>query len=305
MQIGIRYAFETNWIDNFYSTDQNIDELRNQLRKGEGKLYCLDTIKLDSIYHDYSDLHSLHNAVEAHLEGLSKTITQLFMVHPAPENLCLILSGDHGQLLGYSSIINGIGSKEKSKGRALHEEPEYEQNIYKLSSERFANDKDYWIILSDENFGAKKEVGGKALGVHGGAFPEELLVACSVLQFNPSYKDLDISIKGSGTKKASGEVIIDIRNINDVEIANLTVCIQGLPEGCNRFNLRNLLPLSKITRSFEISDWPDSSEGTEIKAQGICEYQFVGDNEIRSQECEALLICQEMYKKDISLLDEF
>jgi hypothetical protein len=301
----LREVFHKCWGEiAFYSSDANISELKEQLKAGVKKLYCWDTTELDKKYHDSVDYPFLVQSVKSYLDALSAMLVELHGLFPDPEGLKMVISGDHGQLMGYSEVLSKkLMVDDVTGGRVTFEKPTSEEDFLYLKADRFGLHKDCWILANDFNLGAKKTEKGLAVGVHGGVFPEEILVGCSVLKMNVSYTPLHIEVSGSGINKVGGDIEFKISNKNGTSAENLVLIIDELSHAGGRFTIDKIGPNRVESFKFNTSEWLSPTGIDKVNVTGICRYNFVGREPVYV-EIKGHFECQEIYSK-IKLPDDW
>lgn len=301
---SLRDAFAQNWKDSFYANESNINSLRDRLVKGEDRLYCIDIIELDKKFHDNVNYQYMCESVTAQLDSIAANVLELYKLWKKPDELVLVISGDHGQIMGYSPVIKKPEEQTKiAGGRVIFEEPETNAKLIHLKANEFGLKRDCWILESNETFGALKSENNNAVGVHGGIFPEELIVGCSILRTNVEYKKLEIEISGSGLHLTGGEICIKIMNRNEIPLENLRIIIDELPSGHNQFFMNEMLPFGSAEKKFSIPEWPNPENAKAIGIKGCCEYNFIGGQTNR-QTISGTLQCGSIYEQP-RLLDEW
>ncbi|MBW4507462.1 MAG: hypothetical protein KME64_13260 [Scytonematopsis contorta HA4267-MV1] len=163
-------------------TDKQIDKLYNALKKNTQKLYCWDTDKFNNLYQSQKDWQSLYQLERPDiLENIAQEINYCLQQYPKPENLKIVISSDHGQIMGNSDKIEPYPPELQPQGRMAigkTDEPLYvvlERELYHLPH-------DISVVRNSKTFKSFSYTSKKQIiGSHGGLFPEEVVVGVSVL----------------------------------------------------------------------------------------------------------------------------
>ena len=260
-------------------TDHKTDKLYQALKKNTDTLYCWDTDKLDHLYHTERDWKNFYQVQRPHiLEGIAKDIEYCLEQYPNPDKLRIVLSSDHGQMMGEVQRLGNCPQGIESKGRitiGTTDDPRFVM----LEAERFGLPHNVSIVrgaacIKALSYTDKKEI----IGSHGGLFPEEVVVGVSVLRQSVQRHLVIVSCRGEGKPKQPGELEVIIDNPNSVPLTNLCLYIKELPS----FNTgkplgQKITAKEKVSLNISIPEWPElrpSHDGNRLSLSGELRFRF-------------------------------
>jgi hypothetical protein len=177
---NINRAFINTFPGSVYAGSENIAHLKEQLKKDKN-LFFWNVMTLDNHYHHQTDPNAIAHQIESDLSSLSKNISDVVMESPDRNELAVVISSDHGQLLGPSSQIAIELKNTKAHGRLAYDalfdaqdlnENRYrkEDNVVVLNPVAFRLPHPITVALDDGHFKGSwlTDSNGKAWGVHGG-----------------------------------------------------------------------------------------------------------------------------------------
>ncbi len=210
-------------------TDNMYGALLKDLRVGQQKLYCLDTVELDKLNHNAGDWQFLYDTQRpSTLRSIANKISALVNAFPNPEELTVVIASDHGQILGECDPVVIEDNDLVTKERFLEGEVD-DPRFVVLRPEEFPVPKTISILLNAEvlSNGLKSQ---SCIGAHGGLFPDEVIVGISVLAKNIQRKQPLVICNGSGRPRENGELIISIDNPESLWMESLWLQINEIPE---------------------------------------------------------------------------
>jgi len=116
----IRRAFLKTFEGSVYVGSENIARLKEQLNS-KNNLFFWNVMTLDNHYHSQTDPSAIVHQVESDLSSLAKNISDVVMEVPDRNELAVLLSSDHGQLLGPSPPIASELANTKAHGRLAYD----------------------------------------------------------------------------------------------------------------------------------------------------------------------------------------
>jgi hypothetical protein len=260
MRIGKRY------------TDRQTDKLYNALKKKTDKLYCWDTDTFDSLYHNQKDWQSLYQVERPHtLEGIAKKIDYCLQQYPESDNLRIVISSDHGQIIGTSEKITHCPPELEPKGRMAIGKSD-DPRFVVLECDRYGLPHDISVVKSSASFGSFNYTSSKQIiGSHGGLFPEEVVVGISILRKSVKRLGVIIACSGEGKPGQTGDLEITIDNPNLVPLTNLYLYIREIPAFRAGKPLGEIIPANRqITFKVTIPNVPELSPNHKSKCLSIC-----------------------------------
>ena len=293
-------------------TDQNKHELIQDLKENKYQIYCWDTDQLDELYHQEKDWKTLYQVERiSRLEGIARNIQHFLDDCPNFEKLKVVISSDHGQIMGEVQKLSDCPEELESKGRMAIGKTDDSRFVF-LDARRFGLPHDISIVRNSDcisafNYTKNKEI----IGSHGGLFPEEVVVGFSVLSQSLQRYPVIVTCSGEGKAKQPGELTITIHNHNSVSLTNLCLYIDQL----NDFKTGKMLditikPNDKVIHKISISEYselaPNKNEN-KIELSGQLTFSFsntdLGQSNLDSQ---SYIIIKQIFSSGIQGgLDDF
>jgi hypothetical protein len=264
---------------------------------------------VDDCYHTQTDPDAIHNNVEARLDALAKIISQLVTTAADPDRVAVVISTDHGQMLGpcfkheiklEAADVHGRTAKGNPLALALGADQAYlktsDGSAVVLDRTMFQLSEVTTLALKSYHFSDwSKDSQGRAWGVHGGLFPEEVVVGLSVLLRKHQRKTITAKITGTGEVGKPGRITLWVDNPNPAPLNLLTLTLNEVDE----YNLSHPLNsgvggLSQSPIELELRKFPAPVNAEQLNVTGTLSYEF---NDGVRHECEVTgtLICKQMY----------
>lgn len=293
-------------------TDQNKHELIQDLKENKYQIYCWDTDQLDQLYHQEKDWKTLYQVERiSRLEGIARNI-QHFLDHcPNSKKLKVIISSDHGQIMGDVQKLSDCPEELESKGRMAIGKTNDSRFVF-LDARRFGLPHDISIVRNSDCISAFNYTKDKQImGSHGGLFPEEVVVGFSVL--SPSLQRYPVIVTCFGEEKAKqpGELTITIHNYNPVSLTNFCLFIDQL----NDFKTGKMLditikPNDKINHKIFISEYPEltpDKNENKIQLSGQLTFRFSNTDSGQSNlDSQSYIMIKQIFSSGIQGgLDDF
>jgi hypothetical protein len=317
---SIKDTFSKAFPNGIYASSAQIDVLREALSNNNFRLAYWNMMDIDDCYHDQTDPNAARRNLDARLEALAQHISDLVKQSPHKERLAVVICTDHGQMIGHCVKASISTSDCKVHGRTAERNllqtesidgtffvKDDNEEIAVLNSTSFRLAKPMTVALKNFYFGGwREDTQHRAWGVHGGLYPEEVVVGFSVLKHKLTRQAITAKICGSGEAKKNGSITLEIDNPNNAAITNLILIVDKI-EDC-----KHGLPLSATVRTvssekinIDIKSFPSPSAGDELGVEGKLFYEF-GDGV--QHECDVIgkLTSKQMYSSQRpSLRDKF
>lgn len=178
--------------------------------------------------------------------------------YPNPDQLKIVISSDHGQMIGEVKRLGNCPKEIESKGRMAIGTTN-DQRFVVLEAERFSLPHTVSIVreatcINALSYTEKKEI----IGSHGGLFPEEVVVGVSTLcQFVQRHLVI-VSCRGEGKPNQPGELEVTMDNPNSVPLTDLCLYIKELPSLNTGKPLDTKIPANKkVSLNISILEWPE------------------------------------------------
>lgn len=194
-----------------------------------GAVIAWRLVEPDRTYHQSHDWDELLTNVESQLSSVAYWLREIVERVPPEVKLRIVLTSDHGRLLGKSSRDLPLPPGCHAHGRAAWGPPELSTReegfllrddiaILDARSYDLPTGMTYHIVLSDRSFVTNDGRGGEDWFPHGGLFPEELFVPWVELLRDAMIRELKTSIHGTGRAGQSGELTLRVVNENDFPV---------------------------------------------------------------------------------------
>jgi hypothetical protein len=150
---------------------------------------------------------------------------------------------------------------------------------------------------------------GEAVGVHGGLYPEEVIVGVSVLRLGADRKPLIAVCRGTGKAQEAGVLHLDIVNPNDSAVTDGYLYVSQIPSLAGGVPLLlDVEPFGQCTVDVKVEHWPELPLGVDnnrMTLTGSLRFRFSGveDSETQLSAASAVEVTQ-MFRSGLDI-DEF
>jgi hypothetical protein len=263
----------------------------------------------DNTYHSESKSVDLQTKIKGQLVIISERIKDVVRETPLYSRLRIVITTDHGRLLGKSHRVVKVPQGMLAHGRAAwgNKNMEFDHKGYLIEDNLvFLSDESYYldgqtvaVILTDQAF--EHDTYSEEISPHGGLFPEEVILPWLVFERNNERPSFFISITGAGQANKEGEATLRILNTSTYKATLLTVYIDlGIREEITNIN-GFILPKADNNFTLIINSWPsvDQTQTGSLKAEillpnGEMIIQTISLKELKSES---------MYSRDNILED--
>lgn len=317
---NMQKVFSAIFPNGIYAGKTQIDRLRAGLSDTNFCLCYWNMTAVDECYHEQTDSQAISHNVEAQLKALAENISNLVMNSPNRDRLAVVISTDHGQMMGPCVKSNSEGENIEVHGRTaygklLTDDTDANEafvkspdgSLVELNPTRFQLDRVITLALGRFYFGGwSTDSQRRAWGVHGGLYPEEVIVGFSVLSRKPYRKPITASIGGAGEVGKPGIIILKIDNPNPAPVFVLTLVaieIEELTKG--KSVLERVRPMDVGIIEINLHSFPNPTDGDLLPVNARLFYEYEDGVE---HECEihSVLTCKKMYSDQRpSLRDRF
>ena len=248
-----------------------------RLAKVQNKgIYLWRVLEPDRTYHQKNKSENLRQDVEGRLEAESLKIKEI--VETIPDNIVMqiIVTTDHGRMLGQAVRTIPVPDGMQGHGRAawgkiakIYPEAGYviEDPLVYLFAESFGLPEDVVIILDESAFRGNDNRAGSEIYPHGGMFPEEIIVPWIVLARDYVRPEVEITISGRSTARRSGALQIHVLNKSDIDLTLKDVVISFRHGSEKKLDVEVFIgACSEKTHSIELDTWPSPSDVKYISA---------------------------------------
>lgn len=200
------------------------DALSSSLQAAKpGEVVIWSLQEPDSTYHNSKNPGTARDMAHAALGGVAKRLLEHTRDFDETLPLTIIVTTDHGRLLGRSSRTQMVPAEMNAEGRAAtgvadRDFPEagflVEGDVVFLNGERFRMAEDAAIMLTNNSFLTRDGKHDTDAFPHGGLYPEEVLVPWLVLARDLTFVPLTASLSGSGEANRTAELMLSVMNPN-------------------------------------------------------------------------------------------
>ena len=262
-------------------TDSQESQLKQDIEGDRQPLYCWDTTQLDKLYHEKRDWEMLYHRDRPQvLQQICASIHFYLNKHPERDRLKIVISSDHGQLLGASS--QGITcppdlTPQGRTAKGVTDDP----NFVVLSRNDFDLPHDISIVkdastLTSFSYSQDQTV----IGSHGGLFPEEVVIGYTVLSRQVQRSPILLNCSGSGEANKPGQLQLSIHNPNPVPLTDLILTIDQLPHFQQGQPLsQSIPPNSQQTLPLTLPTCPQlppNASNSSLPLSGTLTFQYAG-----------------------------
>lgn len=265
----------------------------------------------DNTYHSGSKAADLPTKIKGQLVIISERIKEVVKETPLYCSLRIIITTDHGRMLGKSQRDVKVPNDMVAHGRAAwgnsaleFDSKGYliENNIVYISDDSYyLNGQTVAIILSDQAF--EHETFSEEVSPHGGLFPEEVILPWLVFERNVERPSFTINVAGSGQANKQGEAALHILNISSYEarLMSTEINLGTHIENINIDQLPAILPKSDNTFKLIIKSWPsvDQTQTGSLKVEILLPNGELIINSISLKDLKS----ESMYARDNILED--
>lgn len=299
---------------------EDVSESKSPLKRlGTGKpgdVFIWRIQEPDRTYHSRNNYETLQDEVEGQLNTVAGKIADIVNQLSSQIALRVILTSDHGRLLGTSQRSVPVPPGMQAHGRAAwgHTLLEYpssgyvlDGNLVYLYGERFGLAEDVAIILDESAFLTNDGKQGSERYAHGGLFPEEVLVPWIELERDVvpvRESDARVQVRITGKGRAGQPGILDIQIINNYETALLLSSLYlsiGKKQRLESFDLDSEIPAVKESHyRVELSAWPSGDEAQHTTASVVIRWP---SGEYFEIPAAVDIESEELYRRSVSLDD--
>lgn len=196
----------------------------------------------DTTYHNDKDTATARNKAHHALHSIAERLLEHTRALDEVLPLEIVVTTDHGRLLGSSSRTQSVPEGMKAEGRAATGESSktfgesgflVQDDLIFLDRERFRMKEDAAIVLTGDSFLMQDGKRGKDAFPHGGLFPEEVLVPWLKLVRDFEIQELSARLTGSGEAEREAELTLSVTNPNPFSVTLESLHLDFLPSLLN------------------------------------------------------------------------
>jgi hypothetical protein len=316
----IRKTLLATFPDAQYAGETQEGKLKTALADQSIRLCYWNMTAVDECYHTQTDPDAISNNVGSRLDALSQNISQMVMAAADPDRVAVVISTDHGQMLGPCVAREGKLKNTDVHGRMAKGDPlaldagaghayvkAADGSAVLLNPTLFQLSEPTTLALKSYHFGeGPKDSQGRVWGVHGGLCPEEVVVGFSVLLRNHQRKPVMASVRGMGEVGKSGRMILQIDNPNPAPLRLVALTLNEIDEYQSAPTLSgDVEGLSQASIDLELRKFPSPISDKQLNVTGALCYEF-SDGVRHECAVTGALVCKQMYSEQRpSLRDRF
>lgn len=315
-----RGNFLANFPDGVYTGDTGTAKITEGLKRETPTVCYWNYMAIDKCYHEQTDVTFLKYEVDGLLQGIAGKINHLVSTAKDINRVAVVICSDHGQVINNCRKFDVDLTDEHAHGRTIlhnHEKTFNSPNLpyvktnngetVELNPTSFRLGEPTTVALGSTYFvdlRANNETG--AIGVHGGLYPEEVVVGLAVMMRQPSHKKISATASGTGESGKAGTIKLEIDNPNLAPVNALSLIIEGIEVSKHGELLLSKIPaLNKSDFELSLEKFPAATDGEEFEVEGILHFEF-DDGTLEQCAVTGKLVCKSLYTaKNPSLLDRF
>lgn len=288
------------------------DPLKSLQNSKPDALYIWRILEPDRTYHLQNSSEMLRLDVESELIGVATKIADIVTQLPADRPLKIVITSDHGRLLGRSLGNVPVPAGTESHGRAAWGQlsqpfPQsgylIQDNLVYLQRDRFGLPTDAVLVLDDRAFQNNNGVTFYQWYPHGGVYPEEVIVPWLVFARDITPPKLEIHLSGKGQSGRAGTLTIQFMNLDSLDLTLSSLELVWKDKNRVIEIDQWLFPAGReIFQTVKIDSW--LSEEACQKSAGIATIQYPNGNQfqIKIPPNHIQLQVEEMYKRPENIL---
>jgi hypothetical protein len=294
-----------------------IGDLHTALSQEDFRLCYWNMMDVDECYHQQTDPSAAERNIEARLRALAQNISDLVLRSPHKDELAVVICTDHGQMIGHCVKSKSAQAAANAHGRTFYGDlpgdgesivgeayrKSLGDNLVTLNPTRFRLDAPVTIPLDNTYFGGwREDAQGRAWGVHGGLYPEEVVVGFTILKRKPVRLPVTAIIKGMGEALKPGAFSITVDNPNHAPIIQMMLVLEAVEECKHGLPIRDGIDAASCgTITVETISFPAPATGDTFEVKGTLIYEF---EDGVSHECEVVgtLTSKQIYSTQRPLL---
>ncbi|SDY29856.1 hypothetical protein [Hymenobacter psychrophilus] len=232
-----------------------------------GQMLVWRPLQPDKAYHETGEVSVVRRSVQAELRKLAETIVEITRAVPRAHGLRVLLTTDHGRMLGPGSREVTVPEGFEAHGRVTYREqpgppPAASEDIIWLDPTTWFNLPCWVGVVRDErSFRVRRADGSQAGGPdnfsHGGIWPEEVVVPWLSLARNVVPTRLSGSASGHSRVGATGPVTLQLNHHGDHAVQARRFVLSWPGGTVIELPVEGDLPgKQNTTRTLSLPDWP-------------------------------------------------
>ena len=205
--------------------DDDLLAALQQLQAGQTLIWSL--LEPDKGYHQHQQKETAQAMAQGSISGIIQRLTNILEQIPDSVPLDLIITTDHGRLLGESQRTHPAPAGMTAQGRAAlgygqKDFPEagyiIEEDIVYLHAGRFHLPSDAAMLITQDSFLTSDGKRGTLAYPHGGILPEEVLIPCWHITRSQLTVEITVTLRGTAEAGKPAVLTLEIKNANRVNL---------------------------------------------------------------------------------------
>lgn len=232
--------------------------------------YIWSIIQTDKTYHQQADFQTIQDNIRGVLSTIAKRISAAVQSVPNGLKLHVMITTDHGRLLGRSKrtipLPSGMQSHQRAAwGSSSIANPCTDFEIVaggkaaRLHPERFGLAQPALVAIDEDSFVNNDGSGGVDAFPHGGVWPEEVIIPWLEFQRDVDPPHVEGRVSGSAVEGRDGQIEVCLTNASPLEMEVCSLSIIG-GDKPYELTLNQILP-AKDARiiACNLSPWPSAN----------------------------------------------
>lgn len=240
-----------------------------------GDLVIWTPLEPDTTYHENADANVLRGRVAGALKGLSQNIVGAALAAPADVPFRIVVTTDHGRLLGSSRRAHPIPAGFTGHGRAAYGSTKPNgagsEGVCYLDPDVYGG-KSHVVIATDEGAfltnasdGAKNRTGVEKFP-HGGIFPEEVVVPWMSFERDAAPIHVESLLGGKGRAERAASATLRLLNSSGRALTLDRIEFGGGQPPLVSFSPTVVAPFSPTEVEVRFDSWPDAARANSLTA---------------------------------------
>jgi hypothetical protein len=260
--------------DNIRFIGENQDLAAELREASSGSFFVWSNLEPDRTYHTHAEMQAILDKVNGALLTLADRIVKAASAVPAHLRLRILVTTDHGRLLGQSKRTLDVPVDMESHqraalgtaGKALPEEGYLidESGHYALIDGRryaMSDTRDCAVVISGDSFLANDGKSGCVWFPHGGLSPEEVLIPWCEVDRDADPPNVVCRATGSAREARRGDIDLNFTNAGQVDVTVLSVELQFRDKPKVQIMFNEAIPRQhQVTVTGTIDNWPTPSD---------------------------------------------
>lgn len=287
------------------------DPAKTLSRGAPGDVFLWRVAEPDETYHSRNNAEQLRQEVDGSLNTVAQKIREIVNIVPEHILLQIVVTTDHGRLLGRSVRKIATPPDMESHGRAAwggssiafgNHAHFVDGKVAYLHGYSFGLPEDAAIVLDESAFQTNDQRGGSELYPHGGLFPEEVIVPWVAYERDVRVPSIDVSISGSGIARREGVLEVHVVNM-DMRAVTVSQLEFILADGARVVRTELAVgPQADQQFRVDLEPWFSAEEADMVKAS----VRVVLNNGLEFELPADLSVeAEDMYRRDNILEDLF